>query len=201
MNDQRGLVVHFDDARHFSMLSDAQLGMLFRAMVHYAETGEPTPIDDPAVSMCFSFLSARVDRDNAAYLEKCEKNRANGAKGGRPKKPNGFSKNQTVSEKTQKTLSLSLPVSLSENKSTGEDKPPQPAHKRFTPPTVDDVRSYCSERKNTVDPQRWFDYYSANGWMVGKNHMKDWKAAVRTWESKEQEKKLAAQVKFGWQED
>ena len=54
--------------------------------------------------------------------------------------------------------------------------------KRFTPPTVEDVRSYCSERKNNVDAQRFVDHYTAVGWKVGKNPMKDWKAAVRTWE-------------------
>ncbi len=53
---------------------------------------------------------------------------------------------------------------------------------RFTPPTVEEVRTYCRERNNTVDPERFVDHYNSNGWMVGKNHMKDWKAAVRTWE-------------------
>jgi hypothetical protein len=54
--------------------------------------------------------------------------------------------------------------------------------KRFTPPTVEEVSAYCQERKNGVDAQRFVDYYSSNGWKVGKNAMKDWKAAVRTWE-------------------
>lgn len=53
---------------------------------------------------------------------------------------------------------------------------------RFTPPTLSEVSDYCKERGNIVDAQRWFDYYTSNGWMVGKNHMKDWKAAIRTWE-------------------
>ena len=71
--------------------------------------------------------------------------------------------------------------------SIGEDireaEPPKPTRpKRFVPPTVDDVTAYCIERCNSVDPQRFVDYYSSNGWMVGKNKMKDWKAAVRTWE-------------------
>lgn len=57
--------------------------------------------------------------------------------------------------------------------------------KRFLPPTVEEVRAYCRERGNNVDPQRFVDYYSSNGWMVGKNRMKDWKAAVRTWEQNE----------------
>lgn len=53
---------------------------------------------------------------------------------------------------------------------------------RFTPPSLQEVTSYCAERGNHVDAQRFVDYYTSNGWKVGKNQMKDWKAAVRTWE-------------------
>lgn len=60
--------------------------------------------------------------------------------------------------------------------------PGKPAQKRFIPPTVEQVKEYCQERGNTVDPQRFVDHYTSNGWMVGKNKMKDWKASVRTWE-------------------
>lgn len=58
----------------------------------------------------------------------------------------------------------------------------------FKKPTVDEVKAYCLERKNTVDPEKWFNYYESNGWKVGKNPMKDWKAAVRVWEHKNQPK-------------
>ena len=66
-----------------------------------------------------------------------------------------------------------------------DEASPPTRSKRFVPPTVDEVRDYCFERGNSVDPQRFVDYYTSNGWMVGKNKMKDWKAAVRTWEKKE----------------
>lgn len=68
-----------------------------------------------------------------------------------------------------------------------EDMAPAPPSraKQFAIPTVDQVRDYCQERGNSVDPQRFVDYYSSNGWMVGKCKMKDWKAAVRTWEQRE----------------
>ena len=56
-------------------------------------------------------------------------------------------------------------------------------------PTLEEVKEYCSERGNKVDPERWFDYYTSNGWKVGKNPMKDWKAAVRTWERGESKAK------------
>ncbi len=55
----------------------------------------------------------------------------------------------------------------------------------FAPPTLDEVKAYCDERKNGVDAKRWHNFYSAKGWMVGKNKMQDWQAAVRTWEKDE----------------
>ena len=64
------------------------------------------------------------------------------------------------------------------DKEKDSDKP----QKRFAKPTLEEVQAYCAERGKGVDAQKWYDYYSANGWRVGKNPMKDWKAAVRTWE-------------------
>ena len=54
--------------------------------------------------------------------------------------------------------------------------------KAFLPPTQEEVEAYCLERQNNVDAQKFIDFYEAKGWMIGKNKMKDWKAAVRTWE-------------------
>lgn len=58
----------------------------------------------------------------------------------------------------------------------------KPKSSRFVPPSVDEVRAYCQERNNLVDPEKFVDYYTARGWKIGKNAMKDWRAAVRTWE-------------------
>ena len=54
--------------------------------------------------------------------------------------------------------------------------------KKFVPPTLDEVIAYCNERNNGIDPESFIDFYESKGWMVGKNKMKDWKAAIRTWE-------------------
>lgn len=59
----------------------------------------------------------------------------------------------------------------------------------FTPPTVDEVRQYCEERGNNIDPNRFVDHYQSKGWLVGKTKMSDWKAAVRTWERNSDEPK------------
>ena len=58
---------------------------------------------------------------------------------------------------------------------------------RFTPPTLSEVIDYCNQRANSIDPQRFVDHYSANGWMRGKNKIKDWKACIRTWEQNDKE--------------
>lgn len=78
-----------------------------------------------------------------------------------------------------------------ENKSKEEkekNKKEKPDKQAFTPPTLQEVQEYCKERGNRVDPQRFIDFYEAKGWMIGKNKMKDWKAAVRTWERQDAER-------------
>lgn len=72
---------------------------------------------------------------------------------------------------------------------TKETKPKKKA-KRFVKPTVEEVQAYCEERNNNVDPLNFYDYYEARGWMLGKQKMKDWKAAVRTWERNDYAPKL-----------
>lgn len=65
--------------------------------------------------------------------------------------------------------------------------PEKTAHhsQSFKPPTIGEVRNYCKERKNRIDPDRFVDFYAAKGWMIGKNKIKDWKACIRTWEKRE----------------
>ena len=82
---------------------------------------------------------------------------------------------------------------LGKDRLEGEaDKPP--TRSRFSPPTVDEVRSYCQERGNHVDPDRFVDFYASKGWRVGNQPMKDWKAAVRTWEKRDRDRAAGANV-------
>lgn len=95
-------------------------------------------------------------------------------------------------ESNCKQLKANAPVIQSESESNPNPKEGVRAA-RFTPPTVDEVREYCRERGNTVDAERFVDFYAAKGWMVGKNRMKDWKAAVRTWEKEDGDGKRRSQ--------
>ena len=66
----------------------------------------------------------------------------------------------------------------------GKDRLGKSKDKRFIAPSIEEVQEYITEKGFSVDAERFVDYYTANGWMVGKNHMKDWRAAVRNWERK-----------------
>ena len=57
----------------------------------------------------------------------------------------------------------------------------------FTPPTLEEVREYCQDRANGINPESFIDYYTANGWKVGRNPMRDWQAAIRQWEQRRKE--------------
>ena len=77
---------------------------------------------------------------------------------------------------------MSPPVSPVELELESELDKTVRAKPRFTKPSLEAVTTYCRERKNTINPASFLDHYESNGWRVGKNAMKDWKAAVRTWE-------------------
>ena len=68
-----------------------------------------------------------------------------------------------------------------EEKSKEEKRKESGAETRFTPPTAEEVKAYCLDKNYSIDADRFVDFYSSKGWMIGKNKMKDWKAAVRNW--------------------
>lgn len=71
------------------------------------------------------------------------------------------------------------------NKPNTNKEPSTKKRGNFVPPTVEEVAAYCSERNNSVDPESFVNFYASKGWMIGKNKMKDWKAAVITWEKRD----------------
>ena len=176
--------------RPMSKLTDEQLGKFLRIYYQMQLTGD-TDVDseDPMVDIMLEVVREQVTFDVRSYERKCEANKENGEKGGRPAKPEEPNKTQQNPTKpnsrdsdsdTEIDSEIEPEIGIdSERLRSGESK------KRFRPPTVEEVEAYCFERNNKVDAERFVDYYTANGWKVGKNPMKDWKAAVRNWERKD----------------
>lgn len=188
-------------------LTDEQFGALIRAVIAYRFRGEMYSGDDIAVDIAFQFLSNQVDRAEAAKAAKSkaarskwEKQREAEAEQSDAEDMQGDTQGcramQNDTEDMQSDAPilsvpiLSNPIHIlsSSNRDvpdTNAGNTPKPPAKRFVPPTVEQVREYCRQRNNKVEAQRFVDYYTSNGWMVGKTKMKDWKAAVRTWEKNE----------------
>lgn len=93
----------------------------------------------------------------------------------------------SVEQGIKLSLTGGIKHSLPNNKDINNKNNNKDNRVAFTPPTVEEVAGYCAERHNSVDPEMFINYYQSNGWMVGRNKMKDWKAAVRTWEKRSKE--------------
>jgi hypothetical protein len=165
------LKVYFDFEVKAKEYDDEEKGRLLLAMLRYAKDGTEGNLTGNE-RFVFPVFKAQIDEEIKNYETKVK----NGTKGGRPvinQKPEETENNLTEPEETET-------AKKEERRKKKEDK--RESIGRFTPPTIEQVTEYCRERNNDVPPEKWFNYYTANGWKVGKNPMKDWKAAVRTWE-------------------
>ena len=94
-----------------------------------------------------------------------------------------------ISEKSPPEIEIELEKDIEiEKEIHSSAKSTTTKRKRFDKPSISEIKQYCIERNNNVNAEQFFDHYESNGWKVGKNSMKDWKAAVRTWERSEYRK-------------
>lgn len=162
-------------------LTAEEKGNLIDAVVLYACGKEYEHLLIGACRIAFRFMQGQVDRN--AKISKLRQEARLGKKQSDNQEQNAtnintFEQNATKNnENDQSETNL-----LNNNNNNNKNKNKDVSLKRFTPPTLDEVKAYCKERNNNVDPERWYDFYESKGWMVGSNHMKDWKAAIRTWE-------------------
>ena len=154
-----GFICHDDYLSKTAKLTDQELGRLFRACMEYHSTGIAPELDGRE-SVAFDFIKEDIDRAEAAYTNKCEINKQNRLK--------AIERRSTIVDERKPEPTKEIQQ--------------KPTRTKFIKPTLEEVRAYCKERGNSIVPERFIDFYESKGWMVGKNKMKDWKAAVRTWE-------------------
>lgn len=195
-----GVMFYFDIRPCIKRLTLEEKGQLFEAVLDYAECGTE-PEFDGVLGIAWDFIQPKLDKDGERYETQIEQKqyavfvREIKKQGGTPvpfaewRALTDTERNRLLSADTgcyptttTTSTSTTTTAPTTEDKSRADKPPTRP---RFNPPTVKEVKAYCTEKGYGVDPQRFVDYYTSNGWMVGKNHMKDWKAAVRTWHGKE----------------
>ena len=179
------------------------------AIIEYGITGETTECGE-VVSVAMELIKPQIEANNQRYING-KKGAEHGIKGGRPKKENPTEtpkkplKNPTETPNVNVNDNVNDNISFLEKKKQKSDvvvsdlvenensespletlqTPKEQSgggRKRFTIPTPEEVQAYCNERNNGISGQQFCDFYSSKGWRVGSQPMKDWKAAVRTWE-------------------
>lgn len=168
----------------FTALSDAEAGRLAKALWHYTTTGEQVELSGNEKG-CFAMFVYTLQQDDAESGNLSEKRRNAGSKGGQQRIANQA--NASFASEVQANQAIASNKSKNKEEDIKETtlKGSKEKRERFSPPSVDEVSAYCRERKNGVDAQRFVDFYASKGWKIGQNPMKDWKAAVRTWEQRE----------------
>ena len=170
--DQRGI---------FDKLPDEYAGRLIKHIFAYVNDEHPET-DDLVLTMAFEGIKTALKRDLEKYREFVEKQRVNGKSGGRPKKPNETQETQAFFEKPKKADNDNDNDNDNDSDSAREKK----RQTTFERPRIEDVEAYATHRGFQKQLAiNFFDGMTANGWKVGKNSCKDWKAAFRTWEAKE----------------
>jgi hypothetical protein len=197
---KKNVIVYTDWINTFELLSDEEAGRLIKHFFRYVNDLNPEP-PDRMIEILFEPFKSTLKRDLQKWEIRAERARQNGFKGGRPKeeekpqeeenptKPSGLQKNPEepsglfFTEKKPVSVSDSVSVSVSDiNTFPSKEEKVIHTSKRFLIPSILEISTYCQERKNEINAEQFYDHYQSNGWMVGKNKMKDWKAAVRTWE-------------------
>ncbi|MEI3350023.1 MAG: DUF6291 domain-containing protein [Clostridium sp.] len=187
MSDKKSFVMYESWGAAIEKMSNEQAGELIKAIYAYQKDPDAVP-EDPALAFVFELIKQQLDADSQRYKEACAARSEAGKKGGRPK-TNASDKKQMVSEESKKSKCFSEKAKKADNEYDNDLKENTidgVKEKRFAPPTLENVSEYCREMGYTnVDAARFIDFYTSNGWMVGKNRMKDWKAAVRNWDRRE----------------
>lgn len=161
-----------------------------KAIIEYALGILDKPTSGVA-AMALKFAKPQIDANNRKY--------ENGKKGGRAtnKEPNAnqtetkpkpnANQTETKAEPNTQNAEPNVNVNVNDNvnvfskENIGDTHQREERARRFTAPTVEDVRQYAREHGYRVNAEKFCDYYASNGWKVGKNPMKDWRAAVRNW--------------------
>ena len=185
------LKVFVDWGERYQKLSDAEFGRLVRAAIAYKASGSEPELNGREELM-WDGIKIDIDRDNERYNAACQAKSEAGKRGAEARW------NNTCHNDDGKNNICHLPYGKNgQDKDNDKDKDkeikettPNGVEKksapRFTPPTVEEVRAYCLERRNGVDPVRFCDFYAANGWRQGRGKpIVDWRACVRTWERDE----------------
>ena len=196
---KKSFILYADLIHTVKQMPSDKAGELFLTILEYVNDENPE-IKDLMVKLVFEPIKQQFKRDLEKYNDKKKKWSEAGKKSAkaRSEKKNPTestdvenvkikSTDPTVNVNVNDTVNVNVNdnVNVNVNDNVNVIKEKVIRAKRFLPPTLLEIQSYCSERKNKVDSEKFLDFYESKGWLIGKNKMKCWKASVRTWEKNE----------------
>ena len=174
---KNSFVLFTDDYEMLSQLNAERVGNVMMAVYSY-ELGLEIPELDMAESVAFAAIKKHLDATDAQYTATIDARSKAGKKSAEVRKAK---LNKAEQCSTNSTVTVTDTVTVNKEKDSKESKKKAPA---FVPPTIEEVKAYCEERHNHINPIQFVDFYQSKGWMIGKNKMKDWRASVRQWETR-----------------
>ena len=157
-------------------LPEKERAKVLFAILEYALDEQEQNKLEGVCAACFLLIRPTLDSGRIKAANRKNKTKTN--------EEQNENKAETKSEQNRKEKEKEREVEVERENDSSPPKAPVAA-RRFTPPTVEDVAAYCRERGSNVDAQRFVDFYASKGWKVGNAGMKDWHAAVRNWESRD----------------
>ena len=173
--DKTSFLLYCDQQGVFNKLPDEIAGKLIKHIFAYVNDENP-PCDDLLLTIAFEPIKTQLKRDLRKYDDYIDKQKFNGAKGGRPKKEETTQITQPFFQEPKKADN----VNDTDNDNVKDIKVKRDV---FIKPSIVEIKNYMLEIGMNDVSEKWFDYYESNGWLVGKNKMKNWRAAVRTWKN------------------
>lgn len=188
----RDSIVFYDSwGRMICDLTNEQAALLVKMIFNYSFNDLVSESDDIAVNAIFKMIREKLDEDAKTWEETRRRRSEGGKKGmssrwGLTRDNSVITQDNSVNESYAELKEVITPITVSESVSVSKNKKKDIERKAFIPPTLDEVRAYCTERNSAVNPQTFYDYYTEGKWRDSSGKpVKSWKQKLITWEKSE----------------
>ena len=191
---KKSFILYLTQRPTFEGLTDEDAGKLIKTIFSYVCDENPEP--EGIVKYAFEIVKPILKADLVKYEDKRTKLKENISKRWNTKEQekiqmntneynskqiDGVIVNDIVIDNVNDNVSKDNKENIRVINNTIKENTP---NSRFSKPSVEEIKAYCDERGNNIDPYEFYDFYESKNWFVGKSKMKDWKACIRTWERK-----------------
>jgi len=183
-----GMILYREELGMMLLMEDEELAEAMRLLIKRFMFDEEPETENMKVDYLLRVAIPKQQADEEGYKAKVE----GGSRGG--KQSQAKLKHTSSIPQAYLEHTSSIPQAYLDKQEQEQEQEREQEHKKsgrmgaerpFRPPTLEEVRAYVESRGNRISAERFYDHYSANGWKVGRNPMKDWKSAARNWERNE----------------